>query len=55
MDELQQELDELERTDPEVRAAAARLRDLPEAFARTERHLAARRAVGVRKPPKETA
>lgn len=55
MGKLQQELDELERTDPEVRAAASRLRDLPEAFARTERHMAARKAVGMRKPPQETA
>lgn len=42
---LDQELRELERTDPVVADAAARLDALPEYFARTERWQAARRKV----------
>jgi hypothetical protein len=50
---LQRELDELERADPKVAAAKKRLDDLPDALARHERHLAARKAVGKRKPPED--
>jgi hypothetical protein len=45
---LEAELRELERTDPAVAEARRRLDGLPEDFARYERYLAARRAVGVR-------
>ncbi|MEN6544509.1 MAG: hypothetical protein ABFE07_00535 [Armatimonadia bacterium] len=46
---LSEALDELERTDPEVAEARRLLDELPEEFARHERHMAARRAVGKRK------
>lgn len=46
---LTQELEELERTDPAVAEARRRLDELPEQFARYDRHMAARAAVGVRK------
>lgn len=46
---LQAELDELERTDPAVAEARRRCDELPEAFARMDRHEAARRQVGKRK------
>ena len=45
---LQRELEELERTDPAVREARRSFDELPEKFARHERHMAARAAVGVR-------
>lgn len=48
---LERELDELEAEDPAVRAAKARLNQLPDELARHERHMAARRAVGKRAVP----
>lgn len=51
---LAEELAELERTDPEVAAARKALDELPEVFARYERHMAARKAVGVRPTPSIT-
>lgn len=45
---LQQELDELERSDQAVAEARHRLDRLNEDFARYERHMAARRSVGKR-------
>jgi hypothetical protein len=45
---LTQELEELERTDPNVAEAARRLDQLPESFARYDRHMAARAVVGKR-------
>jgi hypothetical protein len=45
---LQAELDELERTDSAVKKARQSLNELPEVFARMDRHEAARRQVGVR-------
>lgn len=50
---LDAELDHLEATDPAVRAAKQRLNALPETFARYERHMAARRAVGKRPVPED--
>jgi hypothetical protein len=50
---LERELDELEKQDPKVRAAREALDRLPDENARHERHLAARKAVGKRKPPEE--
>jgi len=50
---LDAELDDLEKSDPAVRAAKERLNQLPETFARYERHMAARRAVGVRAVPED--
>lgn len=44
-DRLESELRELERTDPDVADAAARLDALPDYFARTERWQEARRKV----------
>lgn len=43
--DLDSELRELERTDPDVGDAAARLNELPDYFARTERWKEARRQV----------
>jgi hypothetical protein len=48
-----QELKELERTDPAVADARRRFDQLSDDFARYERHLAARKAVGKRPMPKE--
>lgn len=45
---LSDALAELERTDPEVAAARQALDDLPEQFARYNRHMAARKQVGKR-------
>lgn len=45
---LSEELAELERTDPVVAEARRKLDELPEVFARYERHMAARKAVGKR-------
>lgn len=50
---LDAELDELEASDPAVRAAKERLNRLPDTFARYERHMAARRAVGKRAVPED--
>ena len=50
---LTEELEELERTDPAVAEARRRLDELPEQFARYERHLAARKVVGKRNPTEE--
>lgn len=50
---LEAELDELEASDPAVRAAKQRLKELPDTAARYERHMAARRAVGKRAVPDE--
>ena len=46
---LSEELAELERTDPAVAEARRKLDELPEVFARYERHMAARKVVGKRK------
>jgi hypothetical protein len=48
---LEAELRMLEQNDPAVKAARQRLNDLPDQFARAERHQAARKAVGVRAIP----
>jgi hypothetical protein len=48
---LRKELEQLERTDPDVAAARARLDEAPEDIARYERHMAARKAVGKRALP----
>lgn len=48
---LEAELRMLEQHDPKVRAAREALDNLPDQFARSERHLAARKAVGVRAMP----
>lgn len=45
---LDDELEELERSDPAVARARQALDDLLEVFARHDRHMAAREAVGVR-------
>lgn len=50
---LDRELDELERTDPRVRAARKALNDLPAQEARHRRHIEARRKVGKRPIPEE--
>lgn len=47
---LTEELEELERTNPAVAAARRELDKLPEKLARYDRHMAARRTVGVRAP-----
>jgi len=49
---LSEALTELERTDPEVAAARQALDDLPEQFARYNRHMAARKQVGKREANK---
>lgn len=54
MASLSDELAELERTDPVVAAARRKLDELPDANARYERHMAARKAVGKRGPVRET-
>lgn len=46
---LSEALDELERTDPAVAEARRNLDELPKVFARHERHMAARKAIGKRK------
>lgn len=48
---LEAELRMLEAHDPKVRAARAALDNLPESFDRHERHMAARRKVGIRAMP----
>lgn len=50
---LDAELDHLEASDPAVRAAKEKLNQLPDVFARHERHMAARRAVGKRAVPED--
>lgn len=50
---LERELDHLEKSDPAVRAAKEKLNQLPDVFARHERHMAARRAVGKRAVPED--
>ena len=49
MPELAAELRRLEQTDDAVKAAREALDDLPNRFARIDRHEAARRAVGRRR------
>ena len=48
--ELEKELAKLEETDPEVKVAREALDDLPNQFARMDRHNEARKAVEKRKP-----
>ena len=48
MSRLQDDLDELARTDPAVAKAKRRLDELPETMARYNRHMAARKVVGRR-------
>lgn len=50
---LRAELEALEATDPKVAAARRRLDELAIDFARYDRHMAARRAVGKRPVPEE--
>jgi hypothetical protein len=50
---LRGELEALEATDPKVAAARRRLDELAIDFARYDRHMAARRAVGKRPVPEE--
>ena len=52
---LSEELAELERTDPVVSEARRKLDELPEVFARYERHKTARKAVGKRPPAKNAS
>lgn len=52
---LQRDLDELERTDPEVAQARAALDRLYESFGRRDRHMAARKAIGVRSPDRSNS
>jgi len=49
MPQLEAELRKLEQTDPAVKAAREALDDLPNQFARMDRHDEARRIVGKRK------